>query len=70
MRPFAAICSERAHPSRMIGGMVPPALLSRWRSTMKVIASVLIALSVFATAGSASAFDAKDFYDRLHQQAQ
>ena len=37
---------------------------------MKVIASVLISLFVFAAAGSASAFDAKDFYDRLHQQAQ
>lgn len=37
---------------------------------MKIIASALVALSVLAAAGSANAFDAKDFYARIQQQAQ
>jgi len=37
---------------------------------MKIIASVLIALSVLAgAAGSANAFDAKAFYEQLDRRA-
>jgi hypothetical protein len=57
--------------SSMSDGMVSPPSFLGWSIAMKTLVSTLIALSVLAgIAGSASAFDAKTFYEEQGRQSQ